>query len=260
VRNRMMLGRFMDVGSRIHRLDPRAKIIALMIYTIVVFRMDTLREAALVSLFSLGCLRMTRIGLSQYVKAVRPLGTIVVFIFLCHLALDAGGNQLWRLGPFSVYSEGLERGLMAALRMIWFVAMSAVLTFTTPPAQLIRGLERVLAPLRRLGLRPQNITLMLMIAFRFVPTIFAETERILKAQASRGFDLKGRPWKEKAGLFLALLVPVTVNAIRRGVELAESMETRGFRPGVRRSCGHALIWRAGDTAFVLLFAVLLAVT
>lgn len=140
--------------------------------------------------------------------------------------------------------------------MILFIAFTAILTFTTTPERLTNGLESFFAPLRYVRMSPQKITLMISIALRFIPSIFEEAEKILKAQASRGFVLKERTLKEKASVLMTLLVPVSVGAFRRAGELVDSMESRGYQLGRPRSQYQQLLWVNKDTLFVLAFALL----
>ncbi|WP_040950735.1 energy-coupling factor transporter transmembrane component T family protein [Gorillibacterium massiliense] len=257
MQNRMIFGRYYDTGSWVHSLDPRAKVAAMLMYMVAIFMVSTFIEAAAVFLFAIVIMQSTRIPLSQFLRSLKPLIFIMVFIFAFHLLFDASGTRMMAVGPFKFYSGGLERGILAVVRMILFVGFTAILTFTTPPAKLTRGLEDFFRPLKILRISPARITLMIEIALRFIPTVFEEAEKILKAQSSRGMDLKDQPLAKKAKLLISLLVPVTVSAVRRAMELVDSMESRGYRLGAPRSKFHALDWARRDTVFILVFVVLL---
>ena len=260
MQNRMIFGRYYDTGSWVHRLDPRAKVAAMLLYMVAIFMVNTLAEAVTVFVFAIVVMLSTRIPLMQFARALKPLLFIMVFIFAFHLLFDAGGTRLMAVGPFKFYSGGFERGILAVVRMILFVGFTAILTFTTPPAKLTRGLEAFFRPLKIVGISPDRLTLMIEIALRFIPTIFEEAEKILKAQASRGMDMKDQPLVKKARLLISLLVPVTVNAVRRAMELTDSMESRGYRLGAPRTRYHPLAWVGRDTLFLFAFLVLLAAT
>lgn len=259
--DRLVWGKYVAADSWFHRLDPRAKIIATLLFMFSVFLVDSLAEAGVVALFTCGAIGMTRIPVSRYVRALRPLLFIMLFILVFHLVATRGnGTVLVAAGPFTFYSGGLERGTLAVARMILFVAFASILTFTTPPGQLTQALEHLSRPLARFGFPAGKLALMVSISLRFIPTVFEEAEKIVKAQLSRGLDLESKPLSTKARLLVSLLVPVTVGAIRRALELAESMAARGYAIGKPRTSFYRLVWKARDSWFItavagLLFAV-----
>lgn len=256
MRSKLVFGRYIEINSWIHRLDPRVKLLAMGLYMLVIFQLNTVSEFGLVLVFSILVLKLTNIRYAVYLRALKPLLLIIVFIALFHVLFDASGTKLWSVGAFQLYTGGLERGLQSAGRMILFIAFTALLTFTTSPAQITRGLEFWLRPLRWLGLSPQKFTLMISISLRFIPTVFEEADKILKAQASRGMDIEDLPLTAKAKQLLSLLVPVTVGAVRRALDLAELMEARGYQIDQPRSRYLLLLWQRADTVFLVLFIVL----
>ncbi|WP_313787489.1 energy-coupling factor transporter transmembrane component T [Paenibacillus larvae] len=141
-------------------------------------------------------------------------------------------------------------------RMGMLVSFTAILTFTTTPNKLAQGLEDVMKPLGWVGLSPEKLTLMISLALRFIPTIFEKTEKILKAQASRGADIKELPWVEKGKMLVSLLVPVTVSSFRRAEDLIHSMESRGYVLGAPKTRYHRLNWSRNDSLFLASFLLL----
>lgn len=258
MKSRMMIGKFMNTGSWIHQLDPRSKSAAMFLFMFTVFLIDSYLDIATVALFSLFIQQSTKIPLYLFLRAIRPLILIVFFIFGFHLLLDSEGPRLMAMGPFTFYAGGLERGVLAAFRMLLFVAFTAILTFTTKPERLAQGLGYLFRPLKWFGASPGKITMMIGISLRFVPTVFEEAEKVWKAQVSRGMQLKGKTVRQKASLLISLLVPVTTGAFRRAAELAASMEARGYRLGAPRSACHVLTWSRQDTLFLAMFLMLLA--
>lgn len=256
--DKMIAGRYIDTGSWVHRIDARAKITAMALYLVIIILVNSFAEAAVVAVFSVALMIASRIRLIYFVRAVKPLLIIVVFIALFHILFDASGAKYFSFSFITIHAGGLERGLLAAFRMILFIMFTAILTFTTPPALLTQGLEAIMRPLEKLRLSPRKLSLMISIALRFIPTVFEEADRLRKAQASRGMDLADLPLARKARLLVSLLVPVTIAAIRRALELAESMEARGYRLTGARSKFHALIWHGRDTCFIAVFAGLVA--
>ncbi|MFS0727687.1 energy-coupling factor transporter transmembrane component T [Paenibacillus sp. 1P07SE] len=180
---------------------------------------------------------------------------LLIFIFFFHLLVEDGGSRYLQLGTFAFYTGGLERGVVAASRMILFIIYAAMLTFTTQPDRLAQGLSSVLTPLSLLGVPIPRLTLMLGIALRFVPTLFEEAERLWKAQVSRGLDLRRQPLASRARLLAALLIPVSTGAFRRAMALADAMESRGYRLDMARTVYRSLGWQAADSWFLVLFAL-----
>ncbi|MGF7050262.1 energy-coupling factor transport system permease protein [Paenibacillus sp. DS2015] len=255
---RLWIGRTIDTGSWVHSLDPRAKMIAMILYVAIIIMSNTWLELTLVIAFSVAVMLATRIHMKYYLKVTKPLRILMIFIFIvqCLKVKDVTGPVLMSIGSWHLYREGFEMGLFSVLRMTLLVSFTAILTFTTTPGRLNQGLEGVLSPLRWIRVSPDRLSLMISISLRFIPTILEETQIILKAQASRGADLKELPWKEKGKMLVSLLVPVTVGAFRRAEDLVHSMEARGFRMGEPRTKFHRLVWRNRDTLFICLFILL----
>lgn len=253
MKRKIILGRYMEGDSWVHRLDPRAKTAAMPLFMVAVFLVDGYMGVLALLLFTAAVIRATGIPYRYFIRAMKPLMFLLLFILVFHIVYDAGGGKLLDMGAFKVYAGGLEKGIVSASRMALFIMLAAVLTFTTQPEQLAQGLGSLLRPLTYIGVPTDRLVLMLGIALRFIPTIFEETERLWKAQQSRGLDLSSRPLREKARLIIALLVPVTTGAFRRAIGLADSMEARGYRLGARRSRFRAFVWKRADTLFVALF-------
>lgn len=251
-----ILGRYIETGSWIHKIDPRAKITAMVLYCLVILITDDLVSYGFVTVFSILMLLSSKIPLRTYVKAMRPLRFLMLFIFLFHLLFTKGGTALFSLGMLEVYSEGCILACTTVWRMGMLVSFTAILTFTTTPNKLAQGLEDVMKPLGWVGLSPERLTLMISLALRFIPTIFEETEKIIKAQASRGADIKELPWLEKGKMLVSLLVPVTVSAFRRAEDLVHSMESRGYVLDAPKTRYHRLNWSRMDSLFLFLFLLL----
>lgn len=258
---RLLIGRTIDTGSWVHRIDPRAKMVAMMLYVVIIILSNTWLEMACVVLFSISIIALTRIHIKYFIRAAKPLWVLMLFIFIVQVIKvdDKNGPILMSIGSWNMYVEGFKLGLFAVLRMIFLISFTAILTFTTTPGRLNQGLEGVLKPLKLVRVSPDRFTLMISIALRFIPTILEETQIILKAQASRGADVRELPWKEKGKMLVSLLVPVTVGAFRRAEDLVHSMESRGFRMGEPRTKFHRLVWRKRDTVFLSFFIIMLMV-
>ncbi|VTR33487.1 Energy-coupling factor transporter transmembrane protein EcfT [Actinobacillus pleuropneumoniae] len=203
MKRKIILGRYMEGDSWVHRLDPRAKTAAMPLFMVAVFLVDGYMGVLALLLFTAVVIRITRIPYRYYIRAMKPLMFLLLFILVFHILYDAGGGKLLDVGAFKVYAGGLEKGIVSASRMGLFIMLAAVLTFTTQPEQLAQGLGSLLRPLTCISVPTDRLVLMLGIALRFIPTIFEEAERLWKAQQSRGLDLSSRPLREKARLIIA---------------------------------------------------------
>ncbi|SEU29908.1 energy-coupling factor transporter transmembrane protein EcfT [Paenibacillus sp. NFR01] len=252
---RLLLGRSIETGSWVHKLDARAKLTGMLLYVAVILLSHSWPAMALLAAFSVLVMLSTKIPLKYFWKAAKPLRYLMFFIFIVQLISVKSGSAYFTLGSFSLHAGGFRLAAFSVIRMFFLITFTAILTFTTTPGKLNQGLEGLLSPFKKLGLSPDRITLMIGIALRFIPTILEESQIILKAQASRGADLKELPLKEKAQMLISLLVPVIASAFRRAQDLIYSMESRGFLIDAPRSRYHRLRWGGADTFFVALFVV-----
>lgn len=255
MRHKLMLGRYIEGQSFIHNLDPRSKLAGMFLFIVAVFLINSYLTLAVGFVFTIIVMRMTKIPFSFYIRAIKPLIFLIAFITLFHIFFHAEGARLLKVGVFSIYTGGLEKGIVAAGRMTLFISFAAVLSFTTQPDRVANALSHFLSPLQRIGVPTERFSLMLSLSLRFIPTIFEEAERIWKAQVSRGFSLAEQPLKEKARRIIALLVPVTSSSFRRAESLADAMEARSYRLGATRSQYRQMAWRLKDTLFLMTFIV-----
>lgn len=254
--SRMVMGRYVAAESWVHRLDPRAKLIAMILFLLAVIMADGAVELGIISVFAIGVLLSSRIPLRRYLRAAKPLWPLMLFMFLFYVLFEEGGDVLFQLGSFKVYSGALLFGIYAVWRMLLLISFTSILTFTTTPIELTLGLEFVLAPLRFIGVSAQQWSMMISVALRFIPTIFQEADKILKAQASRGADYEDLKLREKGKLLVTLLVPVIVSAFRRAEDLVMAMESRGFVLDQKRTSLRQLTWTMKDTTFIGMFIVI----
>ncbi|MFD2117497.1 energy-coupling factor transporter transmembrane component T family protein [Paenibacillus yanchengensis] len=253
--NRLIIGRYIVGDSFIHRLDPRSKLIGMFLFMIAIFLVNSYTTIVIALLFTTSILLLSKIPLLLYLKAIRPLLFLLIFISLFHVFFHNEGSRLLQAGNFAIYSGGLEKGLVSAGRMTLFITFAAMLSFTTQPDSIATGLSSILKPLNKLRIPVARFSLMLSIALRFIPTIFEEAERIWKAQVSRGFSLANKPLKEKAQLIIALLVPVTQGAFRRAISLADSMEARNYRLDHKRTAYRQMTWTIADSSYLCMFII-----
>lgn len=250
----MMLGQFFPGDSFVHHLDPRTKLIATLIYIVAIFLAQTPLTYGILIGFAFLVVLLSRLPILMVLKSLKPVWFIVVITLLIHTFTFPGKEILWQWQMFTVTKEGLELGVKMGLRLTLLLLFSSVLTFTTSPIVLTDGIERLLRPLKCVGVPAHEIAMMMTIALRFIPTLLEETERIIKAQEARGADFGNGNMMKKIKGMLPLLVPLFVSAFRRADELATAMEARCYRGGEGRTRMYELHYHKED---ILAFVVML---
>lgn len=252
------LGQYFPGNSLIHRLDPRTKILATIIYIIAIFFASTPLSYGILTGFAAVVILISRLPWLLVLKSLKPIWIIVILTMLIHMFTAPGEHIIFTWKFLSVTQEGLDMGLKMAVRLILLLLFSSVLTFTTSPIVLTDGIESLLRPFKSVGVPAHELAMMMTIALRFIPTLLEETDRIMKAQTARGADFSSGNLLERMKNMLPLLVPLFISAFRRADELAVAMEARCYRGGEGRTRMHELVFAAGDYA-ALTLTVLLAV-
>jgi len=230
------LGQYVAVDSPVHRLDPRTKILATLVLVIVVFAIHTVAGLAILSAFLAAVLVAGRIPFGYALRGLRPVFWLVAFAVVLQIFFgDSGGHPVFHRGPILITRENLRLGLFYGYRLILLVLSTTLMTFTTSPVELTDGLERLLRPFRRIGVPAHELSLMMTIALRFIPTLLEETEKIMKAQMARGAEFSRGSLPRRARALVPLLVPLFVSAFRRADALALAMEARCYRGGEHRT-------------------------
>lgn len=230
--SRALFGRYLPRRSVVHALDPRIKLAGAVGLSLVVLQ-GALPSLALISLALAGVARAAHIPMGRLLEALAPARLFLALLFVLHLLFTEGTP----VPPFSdalvtVTREGLRQGLLVSWRFAVLLATGAILTLSTPPGVLVDGLERLLRPLRIVGIRSHDLALMVSLALRFVPTLLDEMRTVREAQAARGASFRGGIGA-RARAAASLILPVAQGAFRKGDELAAAMEARGYRGGAR---------------------------
>ncbi|MGA9174229.1 MAG: energy-coupling factor transporter transmembrane component T [Thermoactinomyces sp.] len=233
--SQIVMGQYYPSDSVVHRMDPRAKWLFLMVFMLFVFWADHLWSAVLLLLFTMAAAGMARIPVSVFIRAIRPALFIILLTMLLHLAMTKGGAVLLRLPFFSIYQEGLRQAVFVSLRLFVLVSIASLLTFTTSPIDLTDGIEWLLKPLQRLGIPAHEIALMMSISLRFIPLLWEETDKIRKAQMARGVDFDTGFFIKRLKSYIPVLIPLFLSAFRRAEELALAMEARCYRGSAGRT-------------------------
>jgi energy-coupling factor transport system permease protein len=257
------LGQFYPVSSPVHGLDPRAKIVATAVLVAGLFLVDSTVGLLFVAVTLMILVALSRIPIRNFLRLLRPVLFIVALTVAFQVFFSREGAIVFEWGFLEVHTGGLWLALFLALRILLLVSAAGLLTATTAPVALADGIEDLLSPLKRVGFPAHEVAMMMTIALRFIPTLGEEAEKIKGAQAARGADFsEGGPLRRARSL-VPVLVPLTVGAFRRADELAEAMESRGYRGGEGRTRYRELRFRRKDalalsvTVFILLVGVLL---
>lgn len=250
------LGQYYPGNSFLHRMDPRAKIICTMIFITAIFIAESFWSYLLVTAFLLMTISVSGVPIKLIVKAIKPLWFILVFTFIIHL-FTTPGTTLFYAGIIHITRDGIIRGTYMTLRLVYLIAFSSLLTYTTSPIVLTDGIEALLTPWKRFGVPAHELAMMMSIALRFIPTLLEETDRIMKAQASRGADFTTGNLMHRVKSMIPVLVPLFISAFRRADELATAMEARCYRGGEGRTKMHQLQYTGRDS---IGFAAVVAVT
>lgn len=252
------LGQFLPGSSAVHRLDPRTKILLMVVYIVIVFLVKTLWIFALPTALLIAMFLFARVPASYFFSSLKPMRWLLVFMFVINLFVTAGETVLFAWKFIRLTQEALEQAVYITLRLALLVAGTSILTLTTSPIALTDGLEKLMSPLRRLRFPVHELAMMMTIALRFIPTLMEETDRIQKAQMARGADFESGNLFQRAKSMIPILVPLFVSAFRRADELAMAMESRCYHGGEGRTRMRELHFHAGDLVAALLLVAVLA--
>lgn len=251
-------GQFYPVESPLHALDPRAKISATALLVVGLFLVDSVAGLLAVTAALAALVVVGRIPAGTFLRLLRPVLFIVALTALFQVLFSREGATLFEWGVLEVHEGGVRDGFFLALRILLLVAAAGLLTATTAPVALADGIEDLLSPLRRVRFPAHEVAMMMTIALRFIPTLHEEAQKITKAQAARGADFSEGGPVRRARAMVPVLVPLTVGAFRRADELAEAMESRGYRGGEGRTRYRELRFRPRDAAALAVVALILA--
>ncbi|MCI6067860.1 MAG: energy-coupling factor transporter transmembrane protein EcfT [Galactobacillus timonensis] len=240
------LGRYIPMDSPIHKMDPRAKIGAMLLMLVAIF--FPAGWIGYVVLFAACTVLILSAKLSfRYVwKSLKPMLVMMCFLLIINILVVKTGTVLFSIGSFAVYSDAVLQTAYIVVRLLLMIMVTTTLTATTKPLDMTLGIEDLLQPFGKIGVPYHEIAMLISIALRFIPDLIDETNRILKAQESRGVDMQEGKLKEKIMAILSLIVPLFVSAFQRAEDLANAMEARGYAPGEPRTRYKVLKMRGTD--------------
>ncbi len=251
------LGQYFPGQSVIHRLDPRTKLTMLVVYIVALFLAEGWVSYGLVFVFLAVVIRLSTIPLKSILRGMKPLVMILIFTGVLNLFFTQDGEVLVKFWVLTVTSGGLSRALMMMARILMLISGTFLLTYTTSPIALTDGLEALMNPLKKVGVPVHELSMMMCIALRFIPTLIEETDKIMSAQKARGADFESGSLTDRARALIPILVPLFISAFRRADELATAMECRCYQGGEGRTKMKQLHYHREDFLSYCAGAVLL---
>ena len=252
------LGQFFPGNTIVHRLDPRTKLLCVILYIVALFNAKSVLTYALVAAVLTVCILTSKVHYRALTRGLKPVYIIVAFTAIMNLFFTGGTPvaDVWLLR--SITWEGIIAAVQMVLRIILLIMGTFLMTYTTSPIALTDAMENLLGPLKKLKLPVHELAMMMSIALRFIPTLIEETDKIMSAQKARGADFETGNIFQRAKALVPILVPLFISAFRRADELATAMECRCYHGGEGRTALRVLRYKAADYAVLAGFVVLTA--
>ncbi len=249
------IGQYIPGETFVHKLDPRTKIVLSILFIACLFIIDKFVGYSLIVAFLLLTIYTSKIPLRYMYKGLKPVFFLIALTATLNIFMIKGGELLFSYGFINIYEEGVRIAVFMALRLIFLIMGTSVLTLTTSPIELTDGIEKLLKPIgKELA---HELAMMMTIALRFIPTLIDETDKIMMAQKARGADFESGGIIKKAKSLIPLLVPLFISSFRRADELAMAMEARGYRGGAGRTRMKQLMFSSKDIVAFVIFLILL---
>ena len=231
----MTFGQYFPGKSVLHRLDPRMKLTLTLLFIVLVFLPQNWWGMLAVTLFLGSVIALSRLPVKMLIKSVKPVLFIVLFTAVLNVLYVHEGKPVLDLGFTVITAGGLNNAAFIAVRIVSLIMGSSLLTYTTTPTALTDGIERLLTPLKVVGVNPHELAMMMTIALRFIPTLMEETDKIMAAQKARGADMESGGLLRRVKALVPILIPLFVSSFRRAYDLAMAMECRCYQGGHGRT-------------------------
>ena len=251
------LGQYFPGNSLLHRFDPRSKILFTVLFIAAIFLCKGLVSYGITLLILLIMIGISKVQPRVFLKGMKP----VVFIVVCTAILNlfyTSGTVLWSWGILKITEEGIWKAGFLVLRILMLIARTLLLTYTTSPILLTDGLEKLLRPLKKLNFPVHELSMMMSIALRFIPTLIQETDKIISAQKARGADFDSGNLIQKAKALIPILIPLFISSFRRAEELAIAMECRCYHGDEGRTSLRQLRYAGRDYGLIVFSIALCA--
>lgn len=252
------LGQYYPADSVLHKLDPRVKLLGTIVFIISLFAFQSVSCYLAATLFLASVIKLSKVPFRFMTKGLKTIFVLMMITLVFNMVLTPG-TPLLRIWKITVTVEGMKMAIRMAVRLIYLVLGSSVMTLTTTPNDLTDGMEKGLGFLKHFRIPVHEISMIMSIALRFIPILMDETDRIMKAQMSRGADFENGSLIQKVKNMVPLLVPLFISAFRRANDLAMAMEARGYHGGEGRTKMRPLEYKSRDKGAYLILAAYLAI-
>ncbi len=254
-------GQYYPVSSPIHRLDPRTKLLSVIIYMVALFFVSRFTGFGIMALFLFIAVIVSRVPIGKVLRSVRAVLFLLIFTMLITFLFTKGepDKLIWEFGILHLYWDGLFMSLKLCIRLILLVLGPALLTLTTTPMELTDGLESLLKPLSLIKIPVHELAIIMSIALRLIPTLMEETDKIINAQKARCADFDSGNIFKRAKAMLPVLIPLFVSSFRRADDLADAMDSRCYKGAKGRTRMRVLKFRFRDFLFLFIMAALFTV-
>ena len=252
------LGQYFPGNTIVHRLDPRIKLLLMIVYITALFMAKGVITYALMLAVLLTCLLLSRIKPKTALSGLRTVMFIIMITIILNIFLVRGSTVIFEFHRIIITREGLFTAVFMAARIMMLIIGAFLLTYTTSPIALTDGIERILNPLKKIKLPVHELAMMMSIALRMIPTLIEETDKIMSAQKARGADFDTGGLIKRAKAILPLVIPLFVSAFRRADELAIAMESRCYHGGEGRTRMKVLRTARRDYIALLCGAIVIA--
>ena len=249
------IGQYYKGDSFVHRLDPRMKIILTILFVAMIFMCKSFISLALVLAVIILSVAVSKVPLRMFLKSLKPIVPIVLFTAIINIFYITGGKELLSLGFIKITEKGVYTAVFMAIRIIFLIVSSSLLTYTTVPTQLTDAIERLLSPLKIFHIPVHTLAMMMTLALRFIPTLIEEVERITNAQKARGADFESGSFMDKIKALIPILIPLFISAFRRAYELSFAMSCRCYTGGEGRTRMKQMKLRTSDFISLIIFVL-----
>lgn len=256
--NDVTFGQYYPSQSFVHKMDPRAKLLALIAFIVVLFVADNFYALAACALVLIAALAASRVPFGRVLRSVKGILFILILTAVLNIFFHGGETVFWQWSFLKITLEGIIFSIFLIFRLFFLVMASSVLTLTTTPVALTDGIESLLKPLKYIKFPVHELALIMSIALRFIPTLIDETNRIISAQKARGADFESGNIFKRIKAIIPILIPLLISAFRRAEELGDAMDARCYSGSKTRTKYKKLRFGWRDIVAVLLFAALIA--
>lgn len=251
-------GQYYESKSLIHRLDPRVKIILMIVFVVFIFVSGNMFSLTIAATSVFAVAFISRVPLKLYLKNMKAILPVLIFTAILNIFYGNGGKVLLEFWVLQITTDGIYRSIFMTLRILLLIFISSALTYTTTPNDLTDGIESLLSPLKFIGLKSavHTLAMMMTIALRFIPTLVEEAEKIMNAQKARGADLESGGLTQRVKALIPILIPLLISSVRRAYELAEAMECRCYNGGEGKTRMKQMSLKAVDFAAAFIVALI----